>query len=164
MTVGTTGVFLGGAIADRLFARGVRSARLRVGLYSSLIWFIPGLLYPLMNDARWALLFYGTAIFISSTTAGIGPAAVQQIMPNKMRGQASALYLFVVNLFGLGFGPYILALFTQYVFGDDTGVRWSLLVVPAGAHLLSAVLLFVGIKPFERSVDRLEEWEAKSLA
>jgi len=159
MTVGTTGVFLGGAIADRLFARGMRNARIRLGFICSLAWFPAGLLYPLMNDVRWALTLYGMAILIGSMTAGIGPAAVQQIMPNRMRGQASALYLFVVNLFGLGFGPYILSLFTQYVFGSDSGVRWSLLVVPAGAHVLAAALLFSGLRPFERSLDRLERWQ-----
>ena len=163
MTVGTTGVFLGGAIADRLFKRGIKNARILVGFIASLVWFIPGLLYPFMDDVRWALFFYGSAIFIGSTTSGIGPAAVQQIMPNRMRGQASALYLFVVNLFGLGFGPYILSLFTQYVFGGDTGVRWSLLAVPAGAHVLAAILLFLGLEPFTRSVERIEEWEAQSL-
>lgn len=162
MTLGTTGVFLGGALADRLFARGVRNARLMVGLISALVWFPAGLLYPFMNDPKWAIALYGLAVLIAATASGVGPAAVQQIMPNKMRGQASALYLFVVNLFGLGFGPYILSLFTQYVFRDDTAVRWSLLVVPAGAHVLAAVLLFWGLEPFKRSLDRLERWEAES--
>ena len=86
---------------------------------------------------------------------GIGPAVVQEIMPNRMRGQASAIYLFVINLLGLGFGPQILALCTQYVFGGATGVRWSLLAVPVAAHALSAVLLLLGLKHYVRSLDRL---------
>lgn len=160
MIAGTSGVFFGGFVADRLFARGIKNSRVLVGLISAVVWFPAGLLYPLMNQARYAILLYALAIFIASMTSGIGPAAVQQIMPNKMRGQASAIYLFVVNLFGLGFGPYILSLFTQYVFKADTGVRWSLLCVPAGAHLIAAALLFLALKPFLRSIDRLEGWQA----
>jgi MFS family permease len=162
MTVGVCGVFLGGMLADRLFSRGVQNARMMVGFLSSVVWFLPGLLYPLMNTPTLAITLYGAAILVSSMSSGVGPAAVQEIMPNKMRGQASALYLFVVNLFGLGFGPYILALFTQYVFKADSAVRWSLLVVPAGAHVLAALLLFFGLESFKASKKRLESWQAEN--
>ena len=40
---------------------------------------------------------------------GVAPAAIQQMMPNTMRAQATALYLFVINLVGIGLGPTIVA-------------------------------------------------------
>ena len=91
---------------------------------------------------------------------GVGAAAVQEIMPNRVRGQASAIYLFIINLLGLGFGPFIMALFTQYVFKDDTAVRYSILVVPVAAHVASAFLIYMGVKAFKDSVTRLKAWEA----
>ncbi len=90
-------------------------------------------------------------------TAGVGPTGIQEIMPNKMRGQASAIYLFIVNLLGLGFGPLIIALFTQFVFGSDSDVRLSLVTVPVGAHVIASILLFCAIRPYRRSLARLEE-------
>jgi len=59
-------------------------------------------------------------------------------MPNTMRAQASALYLFVVNLIGLGLGPTAVAMTTDYVFADDLAVRYSLLSVATLAHVGSA--------------------------
>ncbi len=89
---------------------------------------------------------------------GVGPAGIQEIMPNRMRGQASAVYLFIINFFGIGLGPFIPSLLTQYVFKSDEGVRYSLLIVPGVAHLIAAILLFVGLKPFLKSLDRVDEW------
>ena len=53
---------------------------------------------------------------------GLAPAAIQQLMPNTMRGQASSLYLFVINLIGLGLGPTVVATLTQDVFHDKNAV------------------------------------------
>jgi hypothetical protein len=79
-------------------------------------------------------------------------------MPNNMRGQASAIYLFVVNLVGLGIGPVAVATFTDYVFRGDESVRYSLLIVATAAHLIAAGLLWIGLKPYRRSLDYLKEW------
>lgn len=51
------------------------------------------------------------------------------MMPNRMRGQASAVYLFVINIVGLGLGPTAVAITTQYVFGRDDAVSYSLAIV-----------------------------------
>jgi len=82
------------------------------------------------------------------------------MMPNSMRGQASAIYLFVVNLIGLGIGPSAVAAATDWVFEDDQAVRYSLVSVATFAHLAAAALLWAGIKPFLASLERLKEWNA----
>ena len=58
------------------------------------------------------------AVFFGAMPFGLAPAAIQQLMPNIMRGQASAFYLFVVNLIGLGLGPTVVATLTEDVFHD----------------------------------------------
>jgi hypothetical protein len=75
-----------------------------------------------------------------------------------MRGQASALYLFVINLIGLGLGPTAVAVMTDYVFRNDNAVNYSLLVVGTLTHIGSATLLWAGLKPYRRSLERLKEW------
>ncbi|MGB3623530.1 MAG: MFS transporter, partial [Ketobacter sp.] len=76
-------------------------------------------------------------------------------MPNPMRGQASAVYLFVVTFFGLGVGPTAVALVTDYVFADDNALRYSLLIISSIATGLAIVLLFASLKPYQRSVEQL---------
>ncbi len=155
---GTIGVLFGGWLADYLLERGVRNNKTMVGLISCVAWFPFGLAFPLMNNVVLGFTFLAIANTIAAMPWGVGPAAIQEIMPNRMRGQASAAYLFIINMCGIGLGPYIPSLLTQYVFRSDEGVRYSLLVVPSTAHLVAAVLLFLALKPFLGSLDRLERW------
>ena len=104
------------------------------------------------------------AVFTASMPFGCAPAAIQEMMPNPMRAQASALYLFVVNLIGLGIGPTAVAMMTDYVFGDDMAIRYSLLWVGLIAHLGSGVLLWLGLRRFRDSLDRLKTWMANEAA
>ncbi|MFN0124284.1 MAG: spinster family MFS transporter [Blastocatellia bacterium] len=160
LLVSSTGVALGGWMADRLAKRGYRDATMRVGLFVSLAWLPFGMLFPLVNNAGLAAALLIPSLFLANSPFGVAPAAIQQMMPNEMRGQASAIYLFVVNLIGLGLGPTAVALMTDKVFHDDNAVRYSLLVVCTVAHLLSGLLLWLGLKPFRDSLDRLRDWIA----
>jgi MFS family permease len=82
-------------------------------------------------------------------------------MPNSMRGQASAIYLFVVTLLGLGIGPTAIALVTDYVFADDMALRYSLLIVSVVALVAGALLLANGLKPYRASLEHLKSWSLK---
>jgi MFS family permease len=154
----TLGVATGGWFADRLSQRGYRDATMRIGLVVSAVWFPFGMLYPIMDNATVAALLLIPSVFLASAPFGVAPAAIQQIMPNEMRGQASAIYLFVVNLIGLGLGPTAVAMTTDYVFQDDNAVKYSLLIVCTIAHILSTTLLWIGLKPFVQSLERLKHW------
>ena len=158
----TLGVAAGGWWADRMQARGVRDATMRVGFWVAVLWFPTGMLYPIVPDANWAALLLIPSALLASAPFGVAPAAIQQIMPNEMRGQASAVYLFVINLIGLGIGPTAVAMTTDYVFRNDNAVNYSLLIVCTIAHIVSGVLLWVGMKPFRDSLDRLKQWMAAS--
>jgi hypothetical protein len=158
---GSFGVLLGGYLADTLYKRGVRASKTTVGLVACLAWFPFGIAYPLFDNLYLAIGSLALANTIAAMPWGVGPAGIQEIFPNRMRGQASAVYLFIINLCGIGLGPYIPSLLTQFVFKSDQGVRYSLLVVPTTAHLIAGLLLFLAIKPFARSLDRLEEWRRR---
>jgi MFS family permease len=154
MVSGTAGIVAGGWLADRMKARGQRDAAMRVGLLVSLIWLPPGIATFLAGSAGWSLAALAIAQFFASAPFGVAPAAIQQMTPPNLRGQASAIYLFVINLIGLGLGPTAVALTTDYVFGDDNAVGMSLLAVTCVAHLVSSLLLWRGLRPFNASLDR----------
>ena len=75
-----------------------------------------------------------------------------------MRAQATALYLFVINLVGMGLGPLAVAALTENVFQDVKAVHLSLLVVGAGSFTLAIILLWAGLKPYRRSLDYLKRF------
>ena len=107
-----------------------------------------------------ALALIALHVFTIAMPFGVGPAAIQEIMPNSMRGQASAVYLFVITMVGLGIGPTAVALGTDFVFGDDNALRYSLLIVTTLAVLMSIILLAKSLKPYRESVTRLQQWAA----
>ena len=76
---------------------------------------------------------------------------LQEIMPNRMRGQATAIYFFIISLLGIGTGPTLVAMITDYVFGDPAAVRWSLVIAPTAAYVVSAGCFLWGRKPYVRS-------------
>lgn len=157
---GCLGIVFGGRLADWMAKRGRSDANMRVGLFSALGALPMVVLFPLMDTAFWASVLMAPTVFFLSMPFGVAPAAIQEIMPNSMRGQASAIYLFVITLIGLGIGPTAVALVTDFVFADDAALRYSLLIVTTLAVLMSIILLAKSLKPYRESVTRLQQWTA----
>ena len=155
---GTLGIITGGRVADWLAQRGFQDANMRVGLIVALAWLPSGMLFPLMPNGSFAAALLIPTVFLMGQPVGVAAAAIQEMMPNAMRAQASALYLFVINLIGLGAGPTAVAMMTDFVFHNDKAIHYSLVVVGTLAHLGAATLLWIGLRPFLRSLDRSKDW------
>jgi MFS family permease len=160
---GSLGMIAAGKFVAWLMKRGRRDAYMRVAIMCCAAWFVPGILYPLLSGtvAVVALIYVGT-FFLCMPTCLI-PAAIVELVPNVMRGQATAVYLLIVNLIGLGIGPTAIALVTDHVFGYDAAVRYSLLIVPVAACILAELLFLIGLRSYNLSLDRLELWLKQNL-
>ena len=155
---GTAGMLAAGRLADALRSKGYDDADQRVAMLSLIGWLPFGVLYPLIPSGGWAAVMVAPAIFLGVMPFGLAPAAIQQLMPNVMRGQASAFYLFVVALIGLGLGPTVIATLTEDVFHNKNSIHLSLLTTGVVAQLLAAALLWRGLKYFQRSLAYLKHW------
>ncbi len=156
LVCGTAGVIFGGLLGGWLAARGRPDANPRVGLVSAALILPAGVIAPLLGDANASLAVFAVFAFAGSMPYGAAGAALTEITPNQMRAQVIALYFFVQNLAGIGFGPTVVALLTDRVFGDDLAVGQSLVVVTAVAAPLSALLILAGLKPFRRCVAKID--------
>ena len=113
----------------------------------------------------WTFAFYRMGVGVGEEI--LSPSAysiIQQIMPANMRAQGSALYLFVINLIGLGLGPSAVAWCTDYVFQDPNKVNLSLMWVGTFFGLLSAGLLYFGSKHYQSTLSYLEAYNEKQMA
>ena len=155
-----SGAITGGIVADALSRRGFVDAKVRVGFIAAWAWLPFGVLFPLLDDGMTAMFVVVPAAFLASMPFGVAPAALQEMMPNNLRGQMSAVYLFVINLIGLAIGPIVLALCTDYVFTaarfGPEGIRWSLLSTTVFAHVASAILLYRGMGEYRKALARLK--------
>jgi len=160
MIFGSAGIVFGGRLADRWLRQGKSDAALRVGVWGALTCMISSAVYLLMPNGTLATIAMIPGMFALSMPFGAAAAAIQEIVPSRMRGQASAVYLLIVNLIGLGIGPTAVALVTDYVFGDDHALRWSLLIVGTVANAAAIGLLLGGMRPYRETLARLQQQAA----
>lgn len=162
---GGLGVVTGGRLADWLARRGYRDACMRVAIFSAVLTAMSKVVYLIDDNTTWLWVLMFLNIYTAAMPNGIAASAIQEIMPNSMRGQTSAIYLFVVTLIGLGLGPTAVALLTDYVFHDDMAVRYSIFIVGSIATGVGALVLWLGRKPYIRALQTLETWkpEAREL-
>ena len=160
LVFGTAGILFGSFVAERLARAGHTDSKMRAGLYGAIAHLPFGIGFVLVPEGWMAFAIMIPASFTLAMPFGVAPAAIQEMMPNPMRGQASALYLFVVNLIGLALGPLAVAWFTQSIFKDDQMIWASLLVTGLIASALAITLLALGLKHFRASLVYREEWQA----
>jgi MFS family permease len=129
VVMGVAGALFAGWWADWLTARGRKDAPLFVNLWYGIGLLVFGALGPLIPNPDISMAFMAMAAFFTKTAIGAMAALVQIVTPNRMRGQVSAVYLFMVALIGQGLGPTSVAIATDYVFKDDNAIGYSLALV-----------------------------------
>jgi MFS family permease len=116
---------------------------------------------PLMPSGKLALLSYGVALVFGIASAVPQNSAIQRITPNEMRGQVTAIYLFMFIVFG-ALGSQLIGTITQRVFQSDA-LLWKTIVLTASVLMpLAAFAISRGIKPYGREVARLEALESRT--
>lgn len=162
LVCGPLGVNLGGWIADRLYARGMRDGLMRTSLFAAALVFVPAsVIAPLMPTAAGAVLFLIPSSLAGAAITATGVAALMMITPNQLRGQVTALYYFVLNVLGLTIGPTAVALITDYGFGDPQALRYSLAVVGAGAGILALGFLATNLRLYRAAMLEAEGWDQR---
>ncbi len=155
---GTCGSLSAGWVADRLERRGVKDAKLLTAVLGMACMVPVAVLFPLMPSMTLAAVCVAGIVFLTPFPYGPAVAAIQVVTPNEMRGFVSALYLFVAIVLGLGLGPTLIAMMTDYVFQGPELLPLSL--VAAGSILvpLAAALMQFARAQFRRSLRDAEVW------
>ena len=150
---GTSGGLFGGWLAGWMRDRGWRDANVRIGLVAALSALPFIVAAPLMPSGELSLALVAGFLFCGAMPYGGAAAALQEITPNRMRGQVSAIYLFWINITGIGIGSTVVALVTQHLFGGDLGVSAAIATVAGLGAALSAVALLLCLAPYRRAID-----------
>lgn len=129
--IGAIGTFMGGFIADKFSDR-----------FDDRRWYmwVPGISTILMVPFQFVAYLYGglwaviPSLMVVSILGGmyLGPsfAMTQALVSLRMRAVASAILLFMLNIIGMGMGPYLV------------GVVSDILAPDAGVHSLRYALCF----------------------
>lgn len=145
------GVLAGGWLADKFSKQGVTDGKVRVGLISG-IGILASSFNFLLSDPNMILLSQIIPAFFIALPFGAAVAAVQEIMPNRVRALASSIFLFFVNIIGLGGGPYIVAFFTDSVFQDEKMIKYSLIALYLLGGFATALFYALDLKPYREAM------------
>lgn len=147
---GVIGVWLGGVLGDKLGAK----RRAMFALVPAAAWILaaPTFALGLLSPSPTVAFF----LFLAPTALGLvwlGPviAAVQHLAPAHMRTTASASFLFINNLIGIGLGTYLLGLMSDALAARyaEESLRYSILA-GTGFYLLAAALYLIAARSLKR--------------
>ena len=148
---GCTGVFAGGWLADRLghLDRGWYARLPAIAWLITAPTFAAGLMAPSLWLA-WPLLLIPNALNI----LWLGPVitAVQHLVPQRMRSTASASFLLINNLIGLGIGPYLIGSIStalKHSYGTEA-LRYAAVGCTI-FYLVAALLMLLCVSRLRRS-------------
>ena len=147
---GIAGIWLGGVLGDRLGAASRSAYALipAVAFVVTIPFYIFGLLAGNLNMAI-ALLLVPTALGM----VWLGPilSTIQHLVPSNMRATASAIFLFINNLIGIGLGTLAIGWLSDGLaqhFGKEA-LRYSILA-GTGFYVAAALLLFKASRVLDR--------------
>ncbi|HEX6941362.1 MAG TPA: MFS transporter [Gemmatimonadaceae bacterium] len=155
LVFGVVGVIAGGRLADWLKQRGRRDGNLIVLIVSSIISIVAGL--PLYLTSSEPVLI--AALIVTNVAAaapfGAAAAAMQEMSPSTMRGQAAAVLGLLLNFVGGSAGPFAVGLLNDRVFQDPAKVALSLLVMTLVGRTIAALSIAAGLTAYKLVVSEV---------
>lgn len=150
LIVAPAGVLLGGLLADRWESLGKKDAYPKVlnlaAILSTLL-----VIISFFAESAWTLFaIVGMIQFTTSISVGTGPAAIIRIAPANVRARISAVYVFMINIIGLGVGPIVIGLFSDHLFHTSDGILSSLSIF----SILMCVISVMSLRAFHRNLMR----------
>ena len=143
---GLAGIWLGGSLADRFGAdrRGAYVVIPAIAFVATVPFYVVGILSPNLTMTFFAMLV-PTALGL----VWLGPvlSAIQHVVPPNMRATASAIFLFINNLIGIGVGTMAIGMLSdnlQARYGDDS-LRYAILA-GTSFYVAASILFFLSAK------------------
>ena len=158
LTTGVAGTLLGGYVSDRIASRDVRWYAWLPGIATAVgIPFI--YLYYTSPDRYVALAISMIPSLVGGMYLGPTFAVTQALVPPRLRAQASAVLLFVLNIIGLGLGPQFVGLLSDWLepsYGVES-VRYALLWTVMGGAAWATVHYALGARTLKADLRAKEE-------
>jgi len=151
---GLFGIWMGGYLGDRLG----RTSKAAYALVPAMAFVLSIPFYAVgMLSTSLVLAFF---VFLVPTALGLvwlGPVitSIQQLVPPVMRATTSAVFLFINNLIGIGFGIFFFGKMSDILgprFGAES-LRYSILIGLV-FYVLAATLLYLASRRLERDWHR----------
>ncbi|ARN75656.1 spinster family MFS transporter [Oceanicoccus sagamiensis] len=155
---GAIGTLCSGVIADRLGRRDQRWYMWLPAIASLLA--APFFALTMMaSSAQATLLINIVPMMLSTVYVGSCVAMIHGMLNINMRATGSAVFYFILNIIGLGLGPYSVGLLSDYLqidYGVD-GLRYAMMILICSAWLWSTVHYYWASKTLKQDLARVPD-------
>lgn len=117
-----------------------------------------------ISDITWIWILYIPAMMTVTAPFGLAQGSLPVITPPHMRAQVASIYWVVVSVVGMGAGPVVAGLGSDLLFTGEQGLRYSVMTVAAVFGPLGLGLMWLGRKPYARSLARADAWHTSEIA
>ncbi len=148
LILGPIGTATAGSLVDALARRGRTDGKLLVSIGAAVMCAIACAVVALNPVPGLIVVALGFLTFFGTFSLPLAPGALQEIMPNAMRGQATAVYVAFTNLVGGGLAATTVALLTDFVFHDKAKLHLSFGLVGTIVCILAALTLTWTLRAF----------------
>jgi MFS family permease len=148
LVLGPIGTATAGMFADALARRGRTDGKLLVSIVAAGMCALASALIALNPAPGLIVVALGVFMYFGTFSLPLAPGALQEIMPNAMRGQATAIYVAVTNLVGGGLAATAVAVLTDFVFHDKGKLHVSFGLVGGVVCILAALTLTSTLRAF----------------
>lgn len=151
-----TGLFVVGAIVDRMHARGNHRAPAQLIVVTSVLGAAFTLLMPFMPTLGSAAVAYAAQSLVYASYASLSGALMAQITPGHLMGKLTAIYFMATNLLGLATGPTVVVVVSRVFFSGPEGIGNALVATFAVSTLFGVLLMMWMVRELARGTARGE--------
>lgn len=148
LLAGLGGSVTGGALTAWMMRRGSTDASLRVVIGCALVVGPIAAAVSLVSEAWLAIALLVPVTFVMSWPPGLSVAALQVVVPNRIRARVTALYLLAVTMVAVTLGPLAVGVLNDYVFADEKAIGKTLAVMACINYPMAAVCLLACLRHF----------------
>jgi MFS family permease len=159
---GCAGMYVGGSLCDHWQRQSIAEAPLRVASLSAAGTCVFFPIAVTTGNPLGTTILLAAAIFFLAMPIGCSYAALQLIFPNQVRGQVSALFLFIISLGGLSLGPLLPGLLNDYYFRDERKIGASMAITVGVASLLMLLVCFATYRPYRAHYREAQSWRLRT--
>jgi MFS family permease len=146
------GQWAGGFMIDRLRAKGNVAAPHVVLALCAFCCVPAAFIFCTTRDIRLSELAYVIFNFFAFAATPAGLTGWQLLTPDVYRGLLIAFLVSVVTMIGVGLGPLLVGMLTDYVFRDQQALGLSLFAIITVAGLVGCFLAMTGRRSFTSAV------------
>ncbi|MEQ9532248.1 spinster family MFS transporter, partial [Marinobacter salarius] len=141
LVCGPLGMAAGGWATDWLARERPTTASLHVAMWGAVALLPWPPMATLVDSAELSAMLIAPIVFFSCFCFGPAIVALQMTTPVRLRAQLSALYLFVVNISGIGFGGTAIALVSDKILLDEARIGEAMAIVGSVSIVLAVIFL-----------------------